>query len=94
MEAAKQMLSNIKDKLDELECELERLEKEGVDKSGDTNTEAERHRLALQDVLMEVQQRIDEFHELAGMDSVNGQTNWQQMDRDLLAMGSELYGAN
>ncbi|MCG8395016.1 MAG: hypothetical protein MI745_18235 [Pseudomonadales bacterium] len=94
METAKQMLADIKGKLDELESELERLEAQGVGASGDTNTEAERHRLALQDVLTDMQQRIDEYHELAGIDSPGGQGNWQQMDRDLNELNNELYGAN
>ena len=59
MENAKQMLADIKGKLDELETELEQLEARGVGSSGDSSTEAQRHQLALQDVLTDLQQRID-----------------------------------
>jgi len=87
MENAKQMLADIKGKLDELETELEQLEARGV------GIEAERHQLALQDVLTDLQQRIDEYHELADMDA-DGQGNWQQLDRDLKDLNNDLYGAN
>jgi len=49
--------------------------------------------LALQDVLTDLQQRIDEYHELADMDA-DGQGNWQQLDRDLKDLNNDLYGAN
>lgn len=91
METGKQMIADIKGKLDELEAELDQLEKQG---GGDRSTEAERHHLALQDVLTELQQRIDEYHELGGADSVDGQANWQQLDKDLKDLDSDLYGAN
>tara|TARA_R100000750_G_scaffold18878_1_gene12398 strand:- start:532 stop:873 length:342 start_codon:yes stop_codon:yes gene_type:complete len=91
METGKQMIADIKGKLDELEAELDQLEKQG---GGDRSTEAERHQLALQDVLTELQQRIDEYHELTGADSVDGQANWQQLDKDLKDLDSDLYGAN
>ena len=94
METVKNMIADIKGKLDELEAELMQIEKIGVGANGDTNTEAERHRLALQDVLVDLQQRIDEYHELAGADSVDGQANWQQLDKDLKDLDSDLYGAN
>lgn len=94
METVKNMIADIKGKLDELEAELMQIEKIGVGANGDTNTEAERHRLALQDVLMDLQQRIDEYHELAGMDGDSSQGNWQQMDRDLMDLNNDLYGAN
>ena len=58
MENVKSMIADIKGKLDELESELESLEKKAISDSGDANTEAERHRLALQDVLTDLQQRI------------------------------------
>ncbi|MBG31476.1 MAG: hypothetical protein CL552_00075 [Alcanivorax sp.] len=93
MENAKQMLADIKGKLDELETELEQLEARGVGSSGDSSTEAQRHQLALQDVLTDLQQRIDEYHELADMDA-DGQGNWQQLDNDLKDLNSDLYGAN
>ena len=79
------------DKAYELEAELDQLEKQ---RAGDRSTEAERHQLALQEVLTELQQRIDEYHELAGADSVDGQANWQQLDKDLKDLDSDLYGAN
>ena len=55
METVKNMIADIKGKLDELEAELMQIEKIGVGANGDTNTEAERHRLALQDVLVDLQ---------------------------------------
>lgn len=94
MDTVKEMIADIKAKLDELETELLQLEQRGVDVSGDANTEAERHRLALQEVLTDLQQRIDEYHELAGMDGADGAGNWQQMDKDLMDLNNELYGAN
>ena len=94
METVKSMIADIQGKLHELEAELVQIEKIGVGANGDTNTEAERHRLALQDVLMDLQQRIDEYHELAGMDGDSSQGNWQQMDRDLMDLNNDLYGAN
>ncbi len=93
MENAKQMLADIKGKLDELESELDHLEAQGVGANGDYGIEAERHQLALQDVLTDLQQRIDEYHELADMDG-SGQGNWQQLDRDLMDLNNDLYGAN
>lgn len=90
MENAKQMLASIKGKLDELETELGQLETRG---GGDVNTEAERHRLALEDVLTDLQQRIDEYHELVAIDS-DAAGNWQQMDRELMDLGSNLYAGN
>ena len=43
--------------------------------------------------LADLQQRIDEYHELADMDA-DGQGNWQQLDSDLKDLNSDLYGAN
>lgn len=94
MENVKTMIADIKGKLDELETELLQLEQKAVGDSGDVNTEAERHRLALQDVLADLQQRIDEYHELTDIDSVDGGDRWQQMDKDLKDLSSDLYGAN
>ena len=94
MENVKSMIADIKGKLDELESELESLEKKAISDSGDVNTEAERHRLALQDVLTDLQQRIDEYHELAGIDGEAAGERWQQMDRDLMDLNNDLYGAN
>ncbi|MQX52484.1 hypothetical protein [Alcanivorax sediminis] len=94
MEDVKTMITDIKSKLDELEGELLQLEHKAVDDSGDVNTEAERHRLALQEVLTDLQQRIDEYHELADMDGAHIGDRWQQMDRDLMDLSSDLYGAN
>ena len=36
---------------------------------------------------------FDEYHELADMDG-SGQGNWQQLDRDLMDLNNDLYGAN
>lgn len=94
MEDVKTMIADIKGKLDELETELLLLEQKAVDDSGDVNTEAERHRLALQEVLTDLQQRIDEYHELADIDGAHVSERWQQMDRDLMDLNNDLYGAN
>lgn len=94
MEDVKTMIADIKGKLDELETELLLLEQKAVDDNGDVNTEAERHRLALQEVLTDLQQRIDEYHELADIDGAHVSERWQQMDRDLMDLNSDLYGAN
>lgn len=91
METGKQMIADIKSKLDELESELDQLEKQG---EADRSTEAERHQLALEDVLTELQQRIDEYRELTGAGSVDGQANRQQLDNDLKELDDDLYGAN
>jgi len=93
VENAKQMLADIKGKLDELETELDQLEARDAGYSGDSSTEAERHQLALQDRRTELQQRMDEYHELAEMDA-DGQGNWQQLDRDRMDLDKDLYGAN
>ena len=94
MENVKTMIADIKGKLDELETELLQLEKKAVDDNGDVNTEAERHRLALQEVLADLQQRIDEYHELADIDAPAGGERWHQMDKDLKELSGDLYGAN
>lgn len=94
MEDVKTMITDIKSKLDELENELLQLEQKSLGDSGDVNTEAERHRLALQEVLTDMQQRIDEYHELADLDGTQAGDSWKQMDQDLKDLDSDLYGAN
>ena len=93
MENAKQMLADIKGKLDELETELEQLEARGVNANGDSGIEAERHQLALQDGCLDLQRRIFEYHRSHDLHE-DGQGNWQQLDRDLKDLNSDLYGAN
>lgn len=94
MEGVKTMIADIKGKLDELETELLQLEQKAVGDNGDAGIEAERHRLALQEVLTDLQQRIDEYHELAEIDGAQKGDHWQQMDQGLKELGSDFYGAN
>ncbi|EKF73506.1 hypothetical protein A11A3_13250 [Alcanivorax hongdengensis A-11-3] len=94
MQSGKSLIAAIKSKLDELEEELDGLEMRAASEEGDVEVEAERHRLSLEELLMDVQQRLDEVRELAGSDGLVMEDAWQQMEPELESLGRRLYAGN
>ncbi|MDX1803487.1 MAG: hypothetical protein R3292_05360 [Alcanivorax sp.] len=94
MDSGKALIAAIKGKLDELETELDGLEMQALSEQGDATVEAERHQLSLQDLLMEVQQRLDEVRELTGAAGLVMEDAWQQMEPELESLGRRLFAGN
>lgn len=94
----KEYIERIKQKLDEWDDELERFEESALQAGGDASEQCERHKLELQEMLLEMQERIDELRdEGVGMAAVSQSEldqAWQRVSRDLEVLTDRLFPAN
>lgn len=91
----KNYIERIKQKLDEWDDELERLEQEAASRAEPADHQLERHRMELHAMLMEMQDRIDELRDEYGGDAASmSQADWQTVSRDLEILTERLYPAN
>lgn len=94
----KEYIARIKTKLDEWDDELEKLEDRAREASGDAAEHWERHKMELQEVLLEMQERIDELRDGVGdaWGDVKGGLDeaWGKVSKDLEAMTDRLFPGN
>lgn len=94
----KAYIARIKEKLDEWDDELEKLEQRACDAGGGAMEHWERHKMELQEVLIEMQERIDELRDSAGelIDGMHGNLDqaWQRVSRDLELLTDRLFPGN
>ena len=90
--------SRLKDKLEEWHDALVVLEEQARVAGHDSLSEVERHKLELQDMFMELQQRIDELHQFTGNDMAGMSDSidaaWKRLNQDLSDMSDSLYAGN
>lgn len=98
MLSTKQYFSRLKDKLEEWHDALILMEEQARVAGHDSLAEVERHKLELQDMYMDLQQRIDELKEAAGqtMPDMNQSIDaaWNQLNQDLQDMTDHLFPGN
>jgi len=94
----KEYIARIKTKLDEWDDELEKLEQRACEAGGGAMEHWERHKMELQEVLVEMQERIDELRDSAGefIGAMDGSLDqaWQRVSRDLEALTDRLFPGN
>ena len=94
----KEYIARIKSKLDEWDDELEKLEQRACEAGGGAMEHWERHKMELQEVLVEMQERIDELRDSAGefIGAMDGSLDqaWQRVSRDLEALTDRLFPGN
>jgi len=94
----KKHISRIKAKLDEWDDELEKLEDRARDAGGDALEHWERHKMELQAMLVEMQERIDELRYNAedAWTGIKGglDKTWVNVAKDLEALTDRLFPGN
>lgn len=98
MLSTKQYFSRLKEKLEEWHDALILLEDQARADGHNSLAEVERHKLELQDMYMDLQQRIDELKEAAGQAvpdmSQSIDAAWSQLNQDLQDMTDHLFPGN
>lgn len=98
MKERKEYIARIKAKLDEWDDELEKLETRAAEATGSMAEHWERHKMELQEVLIEMQERIDELRDSAGEawgEFGDGlESAWSKVSTDLEALTDRLFPGN
>ena len=94
----KDYIARIKVKLDEWDDELEKLEQRAREASGSAMEHWERHKMELQELLIEMQERIDELRDSAGeaWGDIEGGIDkaWSRVTSDLESLTDRLFPGN
>ncbi len=94
----KDYIARIKAKLDEWDDELEKLEERAREATGSAAEHWERHKMELQEVLIEMQDRIDELRDGAGEawgEMGDGlEKAWSKVSSDLESLTDRLFPGN
>ncbi|MDF1820056.1 MAG: hypothetical protein P1U64_00685 [Alcanivoracaceae bacterium] len=98
MLSTRDYFERLKTKLDEWNSELEVIEQRARVEGGDAAAQIEHHKMELQDMFLELQQRIDELRQ-GLQDSVPSVSSsmdaaWARLSKDLEDMSDHLYPGN
>lgn len=98
MLSTRDYFERLKTKLDEWNNELEILEQQARVEGGDSIAQVEHHKMELQDMFMELQQRIDELRQglqdAVPKASSSMDAAWARLSKDLEDMSDHLYPGN
>ena len=98
MLSTQQYFDRLKHKLEEWHDALVVLEERGRVAGHDSLAEVERHKMELQDMYMDLQQRIDELGEIMATEEPGTKSSidaaWKRLNTDLQDMTDHLYPGN